>query len=48
RLALMEEFKSMPFAAVWDKLCSTAGVPVGADWLADMEKYEQEVLSARN
>ena len=47
RLALMEEFKSMPFSAIWDKLCVTAGVPVGADWLADMEAYETEVLSTR-
>ena len=47
RLALMEEFKSMPFAAVWDMLCEKAGVPVGADWIADMDAYETEVLSAR-
>jgi L-rhamnose isomerase len=47
RLALMEEFKSMPFAAVWDKLCLIADVPVGADWLADMEAYEEDVLSKR-
>jgi len=47
RLALMEEFKSMPFSAVWDKLCEKAGVPLGADWLPEMEKYEEDVLSAR-
>ncbi|MFA5689203.1 MAG: L-rhamnose isomerase [Kiritimatiellales bacterium] len=47
RLALMEEFKSMPFAAVWDMLCEKAGVPVGSDWIADMEKYEADVLSER-
>lgn len=47
RLALMEEFKSMPFSAVWDMLCEKAGVPVGAAWLSEMEKYEQEVLSKR-
>ena len=47
RLALMGEFKSMPFAAVWDKLCEKAGVAVGADWLAEMEAYEAEVLSKR-
>lgn len=47
RLALMEEFKTMPFAAVWDKLCEKAGVSVGADWLAEMEQYETEVLSIR-
>jgi len=29
-------------------LCEKAGVPVGADWLADMEAYEEEVLSKRD
>lgn len=29
RLALMEELKSLPFGAVWDYHCLTAGVPVG-------------------
>ncbi len=47
RLALMEAFKSMPFAAVWDQLCEKAGVPIGADWLADMEAYEMDVLRKR-
>ena len=47
RLAMMEEFKSMPFSAVWDMLCEKAGVPVGADWIAEMETYETEVLSKR-
>jgi len=48
RLALMEEFKTMPFAAVWDMLCEKAEVPIGADWIADMECYETEVLSKRD
>jgi L-rhamnose isomerase len=48
RLALMEEFKSMPFGAVWDMLCEKAGVAIGADWLTEMERYEAEVLSKRN
>ncbi|HAR65491.1 MAG TPA: L-rhamnose isomerase [Lentisphaeria bacterium] len=48
RLALMEEFTSMPFAAVWDMLCERTGVPVGAAWLADMEAYETDVLSLRS
>ncbi|MBN2686439.1 MAG: L-rhamnose isomerase [Pontiellaceae bacterium] len=47
RLALMEEFKTMPFGAVWDMLCERAGVPIGADWLAEMEAYETSVLSKR-
>jgi len=43
----MEEFKTMPFGSVWDELCVRGGVPVGADWLGDMEAYEKQVLQAR-
>ncbi len=48
RLALMEAFKSMPFPAVWDQLCEKAGVPLGADWLSEMETYEADVLAQRS
>ena len=47
RLALMEEFKNLPFAAVWDKLCFDAGVPVGAVWLDKVRDYEKIVLAER-
>lgn len=47
RLALMEEFKSLPFAAIWDKYCLDQGVPVGAEWLNDVQEYEDKVLGAR-
>jgi len=47
RLALMEEFKSMPFGAVWNRLCEKAGAPTGADWLAEMEAYETDILGSR-
>lgn len=47
RLALMEEFKAMPFGAVWDVLCERAGVPVCADWLKEMNAYEKDVLLKR-
>ena len=47
RLALMEENKTLPFAAVWDKLCLDAGVPVGTDWVDDAGRYEKDVLSLR-
>ena len=40
RLALMEEFKTMPFGTVWTRLCEQAGVPAGTDWLTEMEAYE--------
>ena len=47
RLALMEEFKSLPFGAVWDKYCKDQGVPVGAEWLNAVKEYEDKVLSQR-
>ena len=47
RLALMEEMKSLPFAAVWDFYCESQGVPVGEAWLAEIKKYERDVLSKR-
>jgi L-rhamnose isomerase len=47
RLALMEETKTLPFAAVWDKLCLFADVPVSTEWLGNVNEYEQKVLSKR-
>ncbi len=47
RLAILEEMKTMPFSAVWDFYCLQEGVPVGMDYIADIQKYEQEVLSKR-
>lgn len=47
RLALMEEAKSLPFGAVWDQFCEMQGVPVGQAWLAEVKRYEREVLSKR-
>jgi len=39
--------KVMPFGAVWDQYCLRAGVPAGQDWLADVRRYEAEVLHRR-
>ena len=47
RLALMEEFKTLPFGAVWDKLCLDSGVPVGSSWLEHVNKHEETVLLKR-
>lgn len=47
RLALMEETKSLPWAAVWDAYCERQGVPVGAAWLDEVKSYESQVLSKR-
>ena len=47
RLALMEEYKTMPFNAVYDYICESAGVPVGHRWLDEVNRYEKDVLSRR-
>ena len=47
RLALMEEFKTLPFTAVWNKYCQEQNVPVGAAWLAQVKEYEEKILLHR-
>lgn len=47
RLALVEEYKTYPFGAVWDYFCEINGVAVGTDWLKEVKEYEQEVLLKR-
>jgi L-rhamnose isomerase len=48
RLVLQEEFKGLPWAAVWDYYCATADVPVGQQWLDDVKEYEGAVMSSRS
>jgi L-rhamnose isomerase len=47
RLAMLEELKTMPFNAVWDYYCFQEGVPVGMDYIAEIQQYEKEVLLNR-
>jgi L-rhamnose isomerase len=47
RLALFEEMKLLPAGAVWDFYCETEGVPVAESWLAEVKRYESEVLRHR-
>ncbi len=47
RLALLEESKSLPWNAVWDMFCLENNVPVGEDFIPEIEKYEAEVTSKR-
>ncbi len=48
RLAVSEEYKTAPFGLVWDYYCAKKGVGVGLEWLSDVKKYEDDVLSMRN
>ena len=47
RMAVLEEAKSMPWAAVYDYFCYQNNVPVAEDYIAEIEKYEKEVTSKR-
>ena len=47
RLALLEESKSLPWNAVWDMFCLKNDVPVGEEFIADVQRYEAEVTSKR-
>ena len=47
RLAMLEEQKSLPWAAVWDYYCLQKGVPVGRAWFDEIRKYETNVLAKR-
>ncbi|HEY0211043.1 L-rhamnose isomerase [Acerihabitans sp.] len=47
RLALLEEQKSLPWQAVWDKYCQLHNVPVGGDWLQSVREYERATSTTR-
>jgi L-rhamnose isomerase len=48
RLALLELLKTKPFGAVYDYYCLTADVPVGEQYIAEIQEYEARVLKKRN
>ena len=47
RLALQEEFKTLPLGAVWDYYCESRNTPAGSCWLSEVKHYEKEVLAKR-
>ncbi|GAG00618.1 unnamed protein product, partial [marine sediment metagenome] len=48
RLALLEEFKTLPYGSVWDYFCLKNNVPIGKEWINQIEAYEKEVLNRRS
>ncbi|HZK80894.1 MAG TPA: L-rhamnose isomerase [Humisphaera sp.] len=46
RLALLEEYKTLPIGAVWDYYCEKQSVP-GGEWLAQAREYERDVMLKR-
>ena len=47
RLAIFEEHKSMPWAAVWEHNCASQGVAEGIGWLEKVRSYEKNTLFQR-
>jgi L-rhamnose isomerase len=47
RLVILEELKTMPWAAVWDYYCVKQDVPVGMAWFDEVKQYEKQVQSKR-
>jgi L-rhamnose isomerase len=47
RLVLMEDAKLLPAGAVWDYYCAKMDVPIAETWLAEVKRYEREVLAKR-
>lgn len=47
RLAMLEELKTMPFAAVWDYYCLQEGVATGMDYITEIQQYEKDILLKR-
>ena len=48
RLALLEELKGMPWAAVWDQFCLREEAPVGIQFMGEIKDYEAQVLADRS
>ena len=47
RLALLEEQKSLPWQAVWERYCQQHDTPADASWLTTVRHYENDVLRQR-
>jgi L-rhamnose isomerase len=47
RLALLEILKTMPFGAVYNYYCLINNVPIGEEYIADIQQYEKNVLIKR-
>jgi L-rhamnose isomerase len=47
-MMLQEEMKLYPIGDVWNYFCELNNVPQKESWFAEVQKYEQDVLSIRN
>ena len=47
RLTLMDEFRSLPYNAVWEYYCMQKNIFTNEQWLADLKEYEKNVMFKR-
>ena len=47
RLALLEELKSMPWAAIYNYYCAKQGVTAGDAYIPEIQQYEKDITSKR-
>jgi len=47
RLAMLEFLKTRPFGAVYDYYCLINNIPVGNDYISEIQEYEKSVLKNR-
>lgn len=48
RMVITEELKDFPYGDVWNYFCEQNGVPVGLEWLNEVQDYEKNTLLKRN
>jgi len=48
RMVYTEELKDFPYGDVWNYFCFKNNVPVGMDWLKDVQQYENDELNKRS
>lgn len=48
RLALLEEWKTLPVQAIWDYFCLSSGVPSGLEWIDTACRYEAGIRQRRS
>lgn len=47
-LSAHEELKTLPMGAVWEELCTRAGVPADGSWMDAVKQYEKDVFPTRS
>lgn len=47
RLAWQEDFRLLPYGAIWNRLCEENSIPCDIEWYNEVSDYEENVLARR-